>query len=88
MAVSGWGRNRVPGDRRGDDCPKLRRQDASPAWDAAVPYYRNEEYYLITEQEIAQAARQLMENQWLTTRDRYGCASRLGQGSMVSVNVW
>jgi pyruvate dehydrogenase E1 component beta subunit len=33
--------------------------------DAAVPYYRNEEYYLITEQEIAQAARQLMENQWL-----------------------
>ena len=33
--------------------------------DAAVPYYRNEEYYLITEQDIADAAHQLMENQWL-----------------------
>ncbi|WP_139459820.1 alpha-ketoacid dehydrogenase subunit beta [Aeromonas veronii] len=33
--------------------------------DAAVPYYRNEAYYLITEQDIADAAHQLMENQWL-----------------------
>jgi len=33
--------------------------------DAAVPYYRNEEYYLITEQDIADAAHQLMENKWL-----------------------
>ncbi|MGL5588866.1 MAG: alpha-ketoacid dehydrogenase subunit beta, partial [Aeromonas veronii] len=33
--------------------------------DAAVPYYRNEAYYLITEQDIADAAHQLMEKQWL-----------------------
>ena len=48
----------------GDDCHSGAPPDASPAWMPPSPTIATG-YYLITEQGSLQAARRLMENQWL-----------------------
>ncbi len=59
--LRGRRRDRGAGHRGGADFLKAPPRRLTGV-DAAVPYYRNEEYYLITEQDIADAAHQLMEN--------------------------